>query len=1279
MVTVGGQITKIESTQYPINLVDKAGKSVEFNVIGIEKISSPIVPTDLDAAAKILNVLPESINRPMTGEIDILIGIKYAAFHPERIKSIGHLTLYENRFGRTIAGFHPHIKETTKIDESCAVVKIAQVLHVTLVSKSFPETETLGTEPAKPVSCELQLPSSFLEREELGTSSSPKCGSCKCGNCHPGGKQMSLKEENEYNMIENNLQFVEKKGRWMANYPWIRNPSDLKNNCTVAFAVLRSTEKRLMSNSDHKEVYSKQISDMLERGAARKVTQEEIARYNGPKFYISHHAVMKPDSKSTPCRIVFNSSAKFMGLSLNDCLAKGPSLLNNLLGILMRFRENRFAFIGDIKKMFHSIDIPQSDQMMHLFLWRDCDLKSKPSTYAMTVVNMGDRPSATIAQIALRKSAEAAAEVYPESSELILKNSYMDDIPGSVRSDTELFQRMTEIEEILRTKGFKIKGWYHNAKKSADETQMSLPLITMSGVDKYTAEAVTEGVLGMMWNTQTDTLSFKEGKPCLIAPVSSKRTILSKMNSIYDPLGLLAPFTTQAKTIMRRAWSVEPKLGWDSPLPPDIKSEWQKVLSLFNDILKLSFPRPTCPFEATEPPILVIFLDASIHVYGAVAYLRWKSIDAYTSHLVMAKSRMAPLKTLDIVRLELSAGVISVRIRQTIETEMKQSVKKVVHLTDSEIVHAMVHRQSYGFNTYVGNRVGEIQTMSDPNEWAWISGSPDENIADIITRGCGPLELSSMSTWQQGPSFLSLPEEDWPVRFPVKETVIPEEHMKKSTKTNVVAATVQIDDDSSSGIDPTGCSRWQVLVMATARIIRLVKRYKKGSRSSDSEPTLEDHQEAELFWIKSAQKKINLDACKKLSPIVEDGVYRVGGRTERWMGCTWNQQKFILMPKKNHISTLIARDMHNKGGHLGIASSMSKVRLRFWIIGLKTLMKAIIRDCRKCKERLMSLQSQIMSTLPIERIKPAPPFACVAIDYFGPFVTRGEVQKRTRGKAYGVLFTCLVSRAVYVDIADDYSTDGFLQVLRRFSSLRGWPAMIYSDPGTQLVGASNELRRITQNLEWEEIKRYGYPHQTQWKFSPPDGQWFNGAAESMVKTIKRSITAAVGEAIMRFSELQTVVFESAGLVNERPIGNHPATPEESTYLTPNDLLLGRATRRAPQGPFKERCNYKHRHDYVQSVVSCFWKRWMNEVFPNMVMRPKWHTEHRNLEVGDVVLVQDSNAIRGQWKMALVEEVMASDDGKVRRVMIEYNTERGTRSRIERPVRKLILLAPAKEQ
>lgn len=196
-------------------------------------------------------------------------------------------------------------------------------------------------------------------------------------------------------------------------------------------------------------MYEKHIKSMIERGVARKLTKAEIEDYNRPTFYISHHEVLKPESKTTPCRIVVNSSANFHGHVLNEYYAKGPDMLNNLLGVMLRFTEEPVAMIGDIEKMFYSIDIPLLDQMTHRFLWRDLDEQREPDTYVMTDVNMGDRPSGTIAKAALRKTAEMSREDFPRSSETILKKSYMDDIPESTSTLEEAQKIASEIDKIL--------------------------------------------------------------------------------------------------------------------------------------------------------------------------------------------------------------------------------------------------------------------------------------------------------------------------------------------------------------------------------------------------------------------------------------------------------------------------------------------------------------------------------------------------------------------------------------------------------------------------------------------------------------------------------------------------------------------------------------------------------------------------------------------------------------------------------------------------------------
>lgn len=129
--------------------------------------------------------------------------------------------------------------------------------------------------------------------------------------------------------------------------------------------------------------------------------------------------------------------------------------------------------------------------------------------------------------------------------------------------------------------------------------------------------------------------------------------------------------------------------------------------------------------------------------------------------------------------------------------------------------------------------------------------------------------------------------------------------------------------------------------------------------------------------------------------------------------------------------------------------------------------------------------------------------------------------------------------------------------------------------------------------------------------------------------VKRAITLAIGDGTLTFSELQTVCFEAANLVNEQPIGRHPTLPDDGSYLCPNDLLLGHATSRIPSGPFERTDNPRHRCEFIQGIIDNFWRRWTRDFFPSLIIRQKWHTATRNLRVGDVVLIQDSNQVRGQ--------------------------------------------------
>ena len=291
---------------------------------------------------------------------------------------------------------------------------------------------------------------------------------------------------------------------------------------------------------------------MTEMQFARKLSEEELRSYTGPVHYIAHHGVLKPDNKSTPLRIE----------RLLD-----ERLLNNLLGVILRFRENQVAVIGDILKMYHRILIPERDQHVHRFLWRDMKIDQQPDVYVKTVLTFGDKPALAMAQTALKTPAEAGEYNFPEAVRVLKENTNMDDICDSIPTIANTLKLTSDLDIILDKGGFKVKGWLSNNPlkgNPADRDEHELK--------PY--ETGHENVLGTVWDPKGDSLSYKvtmdldkylstevEGPKLTL----TKQKILSQITGIFDPIGFAAPFLIQAKIGMQRFW--QRGLDWDQELP----------------------------------------------------------------------------------------------------------------------------------------------------------------------------------------------------------------------------------------------------------------------------------------------------------------------------------------------------------------------------------------------------------------------------------------------------------------------------------------------------------------------------------------------------------------------------------------------------------------------------------------------------------------------------------------------------------------------------------------
>lgn len=374
MIKVGNVLEHYSSREYCIPLADRSGQIWDINAVGLDEISAKISKRfDISMVPELFaRVSNHEIDCP-SGEIDMLIGVNYSELLPRVIQSNEGLQLLEKLFGLSIRGKHKNITTSGNTTN-----------HIEPVDKHKNEFDE------------------FFAIEESGVHCDPKCIKCLCKGS-PVSDAVNIKEERELQLIEEGLVSDEERKCWVARYPWIKDPRYLKNNVKVAVARLKITETRFRKlNVEHAQSYHDEIEDMIKRGVARKLSKEEMQTYNCPVHYIHHHEVLKLESSSTPLCIVFNSSASYMGQKLNDFWAKGPVIFNNMLGVLLRFRQDRITVTGDISKMYHYVKLCTLDQHTHRFLWRDLDVNRPPDHYVLTSVTFGDRPSGTIAILALR-------------------------------------------------------------------------------------------------------------------------------------------------------------------------------------------------------------------------------------------------------------------------------------------------------------------------------------------------------------------------------------------------------------------------------------------------------------------------------------------------------------------------------------------------------------------------------------------------------------------------------------------------------------------------------------------------------------------------------------------------------------------------------------------------------------------------------------------------------------------------------------------------------------
>lgn len=1028
---------------------------------------------------------------------------------------------------------------------------------------------------------------------------------------------------------------------------------------------LRSVERRLARDPAKAEAYQVEMEKLIKAGSVIKCGPEVPVGEGREAWYIPHHMV----SHNGKNRLVFNCSYQYQGQNLNNHLLPGPTLGASLLGVLLRFREHAVAVSGDIRGMFHQVRLLPEDRALLRFVWRDISQEEPPTVYEWQVLPFGTTCSPCCATFALQRHVNDNSQPDDEVRTSIEKCFYVDNCLQSVHTIAEAKHLIDKLRALLASAGFELRQWASNRT----EVIGHLPEESRSSsVELWLAQDKTdapESTLGLSWLFHDDILGYKHRHVEYSVP--TMRYIYKVLASQYDPLGFIIPYTTRAKMIVRHLW--DKHRGWDDPLlPQELLEQWKAWEQELEVLHQVNLPRPYLSKEVDISGLhreVHVFCDASEEAYGSVAYLRTtdRHGGVYLSFL-MARSRVAPKRVHSMPRLELCAALTGAQLSQVMEKELTINIDQTILWSDSTTVLTWLKSESCRFKVFVGTRVAEIQELTDRHVWRYVDSA--RNPADDLTRGKRLVELIEPNRWSQGPPFLLLSPDSWPVD-PAVDQAEDAAELRKSTFCGVTIAGSSLPPSELSK-----CSSWKELLEATVRELH-------GAANSGVSPSAEDFRQAERLILHRAQmdsfqQEYSLLKAGKpvprssrlltLSPELDESgqLIRVGGRLRRAENLELSALHPVILDPGHQVTKLLIQDFDSRLRHPGPERVFAELRRSFWILRGREAVRRYQYRCADCQRWRARPAVPKMADLPAARLRLfKPAFHSTGMDCFGPFEVK--VGRRLE-KRWGIIFKCLTTRAVHLDTLSTIDTDAFLMALRRFIARRGTPAELFSDQGTNFKGGERELREAFREIS-PELQQLLAPQKISFRFNPPAAPHFGGVWEREIRSVKSALYSTLGAQPVFEEVLRTVLIEVEGILNSKPLGYVSSDASDPDPVTPNVLLMGRPDGSLPQVVYPEdglisRRRWKH----SQALAEHFWARFIRLYVPSLQARQKWQATPVDIVQDCVVMIADPHLPRALWPIGRVVKTHPSPDGHIRSADVKVRERVYTR-----PVARLVVL------
>ncbi|XP_045783622.1 uncharacterized protein LOC123879758 [Maniola jurtina] len=1022
-------------------------------------------------------------------------------------------------------------------------------------------------------------------------------------------------------------------GRFCVRIPLKENPSVLGDSLQRAKQCFLSLERRLLKQPKLYEMYREFMSEYQSLG---HMSECELSLDSNAHF-IPHHGVLRESSATTKLRAVFNasSSTTSTNISLNSIQMVGPTVQDDLLSILLRFRQHKFVILADVEKMYRQILVHPDDRYLQRIIWRD-NPNQPLKAFELNTVTYGTASAPFLATRCLKQLGLECKD--NQIAEIILHDFYVDDLLSGGDDLNVVRNIRSEVTATLASARLPLRKWKSNEPQLVSESTESTHDLNVGGNEP-------SKTLGLGWQPESDELHFPIGTSIAVKG-NSKRDILSVISQIFDPLGLVSPVVIKLKIILQSLWLQN--LSWDDPLTPEIQEAWCEAIKNLHVLNNLRVPRRVLidSFMRLE---FHVFSDASERAYGACLYVR--SIDSsgrILVRLLLAKSRVAPIKATTIPRLELCGAQVAAKLYEKVISSLRVKAACTVFWTDSTIVLGWLKMLPSKLHTFVRNRVGDI--LEKTGDCVWRHVPTEENPADYVSRGVSVDTIQSLDMWWSGPTFLKEPNSYWPSTS-VRSDSLPETRTELSCLVKT--------ENPSEFIEFDRFSNFNRLRRAVAYMLRFVEAC-RGRRATTNFLTETELNNSLNVIIRTSQKesfteydlllnKKNLPAKSALLKfnvfLDENNLMRVGGRI-RNSDFSYDKKHPLILQSTHRFTQLLFKYEHTKLMHAGPQLLLASIREVYWPIGGRNLAKSTYRRCIRCTRMKGSVVAPIMGDLPRRRLIPGGyPFETVGVDYAGPI---SSASRQGRGcrivKVYIAIFICFTTKAIHLELVGDLTSNSYILTLRRLVARRGKPRHLYSDNGSSFVGAYNSLSKfLQQNSDSlsSELSNEGI----NFHFIPGYSPHFGGIWEAGVKSTKFHLLRVLGNCHLTFEELYTTLTQIEAILNSRPLTPLSSHPEDLTPLTPGHFLIGRPLTAIPTEDYQDGKADTHltRYQRIEQLRQHFWARWSKEYVSELQKRTKWQTPYHSLELNSLVLLKEENLPPLKWKLGRIVALFPGPD------------------------------------